>query len=132
MLKSFLSYVVNRSKFIAYIYHPAKDLLLKTTEVPYRSDDGNGMIGCYLLFWLMRHSWAMSLPRLDDIDRIQHEHGIVYHCGWCKLECIVSNILLTQSRSTNNESKHPLPTSPVCVKTKEFLDCNRSKFIDEL
>ena len=92
----------------------------------------NGLIGCFVLFILMRHHRLLSRERLKDLKDVMTEAK--YKCGWKEA---VSNLTFTQcvgSQKQKCSSSRVTSADPGNndVKAMEYLKKNRAKFMEEL
>ena len=129
-----IMYTVNRDALLPYIYYVKGDILLRTSKpIKYGCDsEKEGLVGCYLLFILMRHYKLLSVERILDIEDTLRSEIRNYKCGWQSIiKGEFSGRLQPQRKEPSARPRSPLDT-PVCQKTIELLKEKRLKYMDEL
>ena len=124
--------VADRSKLQIYLYYPKKDILMRTTPtVPYVGE--HGIVGCLLMFLILRHHRLLACERMDDVASISSTNVT---CGWADAvkEVNFSQVVKIQ-KVPKSEGRKSKSKSSSCADTdgiEQMLMSKRLKFIEEL
>ena len=102
-----------------------------TPTVPYEGEDG--IVGCLLMFLILRHHRLLSCERMDDVASTSSTNVT---CGWADAvkEVNFSQVVKIQ-KVPKSEGRKRKSRLPICADTngiEQMLMSKRLEFIDEL